>query len=436
MQYPQHAAPSIEHPESVRYHEPVPFEVAGLPPESTPAVRARMPLEDGVWESWATFEVTDDGRIDPAEQPPLDGTYEGIDPDGLLWSMERTSEGRRATDEDDVTATLLELSVEYEEKTVASSQVERRFVDEAVSYERIDHPELVGALYRPAGDPPHPTVVVVNGSEGGLPNDRVPKALASGTGDVDGVAVLSLAYFGAEGLPDSLEGVPLEYFETALKWIDDHPEIHTPVGAFGWSRGGELALQIGSRFDAVGAVVAYAPSSHRFLGIPDGSRSGDPAWLEDGDPLPYVSYRFTLRYLVSAAWRWLRKRPLPLEPVYRTGMEKASEEELSAAAIRVENVDGPTLVVGGEDDRMWPSAEFCERLAERVGEESDFEHATYEGVGHVVGTPRSPTTGIGTTEGFVPRLPFALGGEPAPTAAAAREAWKKSVETLQRGLPD
>lgn len=430
----------IRHPESVRYHEPISFDVVGLKPGTTPAIRARMPLENGVWESQATFEVDKDGRIDPARQEPIDGSYEEVDAEGLLWSMERATEEERATDDDDVTATVVELSVEYGDQTVVASKVERQFVDDGVSYERIDHPELIGTLYLPEGEPPHPTVVVVGGSEGGIPNDRVPKALASGTGDVEGMAVLSLAYFGAEGLPNSLEGVPLEYFQTAFEWLEEHSATRTPVGVFGWSRGGELALELGARFDAVGPVVAYAPSSHRFLGIPDGSRSGDPAWLWDGEALAHVSYRFSLRYVASTVWKWLRADALALEPVYRAGIRKASDDELEEAAIPVEDIDGPLLVVGGEDDRMWPAAEFCERIAERVeertGDGSDFESLTYEGVGHVIGTPHSPTVEIDTTEGFVPRLPLALGGDPAPTAEAAREAWTHSVKTLRRGLSD
>lgn len=425
----------IRHPESVRFHEPISFEVVGLKPETSPTIRARMPLENGVWESQATFEVDEDGRIDPATQEPIDGSYEGVDAEGLLWSMEQATEEERASD-DDVTATVLELSVEYGGQTVVASKVERRFVDDGVSYERIEHPELVGTLYLPAGEPPHPTVVVVGGSEGGFPNDRVPKALASGTGDIDGMAVLSLAYFGVKDLPDSLEEIPLEYFQTAFEWLEERSETRTPVGVFGWSRGGELALKLGARFDAVSPVVAYAPSSHRFLGIPDGSRSGDPAWLWNDEPLPYVSYRFSLRYVAKTVWRWLRADALALEPVYRAGIRKASEDDLTAAAIPVEDIDGPLLVVGGQDDRMWPAVEFCERIEERIDDENGFESLTYEGVGHVVGTPQSPTVEVDTTEGFVPRLPLALGGEPAPTAEAAREAWTHSVKTLRRGLSD
>lgn len=105
---------------------------------------------------------------------------------------------------------------------------------------------LAGLLHTPAGPGPHPGVLLLGGSEGGVPDNGVAGLLAS-----RGFAKLALAYFGADGLPGELVRIPLEYFGHAITWLSARPDVADGrVGVIGASRGGELALWLGATFPA------------------------------------------------------------------------------------------------------------------------------------------------------------------------------------------
>src|SRR6202012_2745156 len=102
-----------------------------------------------------------------------------------------------------------------------------------------------------------PLIIAFGGSEGGL--DTISAFTTSFTSH--GYAVLALAYWKEPGLPQSLEGVPLEYFDRAIDWAKKQPGIAAPrIAVLGWSRGAEAALLAASRNKDIHAVVAISPS--------------------------------------------------------------------------------------------------------------------------------------------------------------------------------
>src|SRR5258708_18671618 len=78
---------------------------------------------------------------------------------------------------------------------------------------------LHGVLVLPSSAGKHPGVLVLGGSEGGVPRQRA-AWLAS-----HGFAALALAYFNYEDLPPRLEAIPLEYFGRAIGWLMKRPEV-------------------------------------------------------------------------------------------------------------------------------------------------------------------------------------------------------------------
>jgi dienelactone hydrolase len=66
------------------------------------------------------------------------------------------------------------------------------------------------------------------------------------------------------------------------------PEISGDrLAVVGTSRGGELALQLGSMFPAIKAVVTYVPANVRFP-VCCGNTRVPHAWSWQGQPLPFV----------------------------------------------------------------------------------------------------------------------------------------------------
>src|SRR5690348_4966717 len=93
-------------PERAPIDEPVAIRLTDLAPGGLVTVRARMAtyFDGGTWASEATFVADAAGEVDLTRDAPSSGSYEGVDPMGLFWSM------RRAGDSDtpfDGTAPLL-----------------------------------------------------------------------------------------------------------------------------------------------------------------------------------------------------------------------------------------------------------------------------------------------------------------------------------------
>ena len=291
----------------------------------------------------------------------------------------------------------------------AERTITRILYDGDLVTEPVDHDDLAGTVYTPPGEGPHPAVLNLHGS-GGSSSGRFARLLAS-----NGYAVFSVRYFGeADPLPDELAQVPLSYFDTAAAWFRGQPEVADgPLGLVGASRGGELALLLGARYDWAGAVVTYAGS-----GIAYDTPAGIPAWIADGEPIPHISGEGAPDRVDGR---------VVTRPVLERGLDAASDDERRRATIPVERIDGGVLLLSGGADPVWPaqrlSAIAAERL-ERRGHDHPAEHLTYDQVGHLIGVPYAPTSSV------------AHGGSSArATAHAAADSWPVVLEFLDRGLP-
>ena len=142
---------------------------------------------------------------------------------------------------------LLALLVSATLGQSASAQEKARY-----TVEEVETDGLRGRFYYPTGGTALPAVVVIGGSESGIGfADPFGPALAD-----SGFAILALPYHNHESLPDALEEIPLSYFDRAIAWTQHHPATDPDrLGLIGHSRGGEGALLVASRNDAVRAVV-------------------------------------------------------------------------------------------------------------------------------------------------------------------------------------
>jgi pimeloyl-ACP methyl ester carboxylesterase len=201
-------------------------------------------------------------------------------------------------------------------------------------------------FYR-ASDRPHQAVILLGGSEGG-------KSWSDCTDFIrdlvnEGFGVLSLAYFGTEGLPPQLQAVPLECFPKAFRWLAAQESVVVPneYALVGGSRGAEVALLAGSRFPEVKAVVAIAPSSVVFQGFPTGKWDG-----LRGRHSPYSWNGHELAF-VPAPYSWATLRGM-ITGRYRRSFEEAlrHSSRVNEAAIPVERTRGSILLVSFTRDEV------------------------------------------------------------------------------------
>jgi len=390
-----HDSPAVEAPLTSPNDESIRIEITGARPGGEVRFEATLVDHDGVeWSSWATFSADHEGQVDLTEDAPDSGSYEGTEPMGWLWSMETDAEVRGATLDAKPTVKV-DLTAETETDR-AQRTIRRQCYDPELTSRPVDTEELAGQVFLPAADGPHPGVLLLHGSGGRLPT-RAAQSLAT-----HGFAVFAVQYVGEhDAIPDEHRSVPLSYFDRAAAWFRGRDAVRPEsLGVMGGSRGGELALLLGSRFEWVGAVVALAAS-----GVAWDSPSGEPGWIADGEAVPHLD-----------------GKPIPRETV-ANGLD---DEPVEQAAIPVERTDGPILLASGRDDRVWPADELCEIATDRLERaefEHDFEHLIFENAGHLISTPYAPLTGF---EGG--------GGTPRGTAHAAEQSWPRILETLSAGL--
>ena len=279
---------------------------------------------------------------------------------------------------------------------------------------------LEAVLFLPDSAMPLPVVLTLGGFRGGLQETRA-EQLA-----LEGFASLALAYFGYEGLPSTLEKIPIEYFILAIDWVKSHPAIDpNRISLWGVSRGAELALLLGSLFPKkICAIAATLPSSALYGAIPTNA----PAWTYQGAPV-FPNAPFP-RITVDAHQGKTAENALSLTPFFLEGMNE--RDAFLAAQIPVENIQCPLLLVSAGDDRMWPSTRFSEQIIERLNNKRSpivCTHFDYAMAGHAISSSDH-------TEELHPvvNLWFAFGGLPKANALAKIDSWHRTVEFFHRHL--
>lgn len=415
--------------------EPVAVRLRGAKPGTRVVLRASL-RDDArqMWQSSGVYAVTHDGPIDTSTQRSKGGSYRGIDPAGLFWSMsldanpsvERMTFCKNGADPDRVT-----ITAETAAGPIARTTLARHWLAPNTATRELRTEGLVGWLYIPPGCERRPVVIVLGGSGGGCDLDKA--ALPSR----HGFATLALAYFGGPPLPEWLHGIHLEYVGRAIAWLGAQKEIDTSrLGLLGVSRGAELALLLASHFPQVRAVAAYAPSAVAWGSGGRDKATGEPipCWFWRGEairfaPLPLT--RFIARSVIPVG---LLRRPVQFRNLFRSAL--ANRQAVSQAAIPVERTRGPILLISGGDDRIWPATPMAEMIVHRLrsrGFRHSVEHLNYPRAGHSLRYPFVPTTAR-TTRPRGMRFPILFGGTALADAQAQADAWRRSIDFFTKNL--
>lgn len=412
-------------PASALQDVPLRIRLSGVAPSARILLTAEMRSREGaLWHARATFAADAAGTVDPARDPPLDGSYAGVSPMGLVWSMARDPAAPpmgQTRVRDPVTIRIIASAPEG--PALASAEAQRLLAGPGMVLKPLDDATgLKGAWWLPAGAP-KAAMIVLGGSGGG--GDHARAALYAS----HGYAALALAYFGVPGLPRGLVNIPLEYFGRAI----DHAlaEIKPPknvVVVDGLSRGGELALLVGATFPKVRAVLGVMASGLVMGGFgpaPEGSAHPRAAWLLGGKPVPDL---FEGNPMVD--WS-TSKTETSLVPGYLAAMRHAPSVE--RATIAVERINGPVMLVSGRDDRLAPRvtlAEIARRRLEQHRHRWPVTHLVYDDCGHTIAPPHVPAT----ADSFVHPVSgdvTALGGTTPGRAHANEDWWPKALAFLK-----
>lgn len=391
---------TFEHPDWVQFDESFGMSIDGLPAGTTAEVTLEATAGDRSYTVTTTVE-TADGSIDLADGTVVDGAV----PSGLdvpttvaLFQFTEYPEGYIGTARE---ATLT-YRVNPEGGDAGTTSLRRNHPDFA-TFERPRRSDLVGGLFAPSDGERGPGVIFLHGAQ------PQPALLQAALLAQHGFTAFAPLYYGGPGLPDTVTEIPVEYVQTATEWLLDHDRtVGDRVGLAGSSKGAELALLAGSQFDSVGPVVSISGSGVVWEGFDEAFQFADePSWTLDGDPVPYLQ-------VVQATQN------------YAKAFSRATEDQLEAASIPVENIEGPILFVSGGDDERWPATTLQGIATDRLESNGrdNFTHLVYEDAGHAILPRYLPIEGSLFTNGI------SSGGTLVANAEASHAHWPHVIETF------
>jgi pimeloyl-ACP methyl ester carboxylesterase len=186
-------------------------------------------------------------------------------------------------------------------------------------------------------------VLAFGGSEGGI-----------STGESSGellaphcIAVLALAYFKGDGLPPTLDQIPLEYFIDAVDYTTKLHGVDTArLGILSGSRGSEAALLMASKDPRIRSVVVATPSEFAWYGRTQ-ARS---AWTYRGKDIPALS--------IDA------NTSVPQAERFENALDAVVNRDMYR--IKVEKINGPVFLISARNDEIWPSTRMAMSIVEQL----------------------------------------------------------------------
>ncbi|CAI5665774.1 unnamed protein product [Oreochromis niloticus] len=202
-------------------------------PGSQLTIRALHQCEDGhSWEAFGHYTADTTGTIDVSEDPSIRGTYSGVEQMGLLWSLRPipgSKPGLRVTRPEGF-ADLVPLS---------GVVVERWYMAPGVRRIPVTEGGLTATLFLPSGPGPFPGLLDLWGGGAQLVEYRA-ALLAS-----HGFASMAIDYLTSKFTMETGKMVDNQYFETAYRVLQQHPQVcGSKIAMIGLSFGTSMTLKM------------------------------------------------------------------------------------------------------------------------------------------------------------------------------------------------
>ncbi len=206
-----------------------------------------------------------------------------------------------------------------------------------------------------------PLVVAFGGSEGGM--------VYAGEETQDlrdsiltlGYHFLAIGYFGTPNTPERLDRISLDAIHDTIKSVSHQPLVDNDrIAIFGSSRGGELALNLASKYDDIDAVIAIVPSN---VSLPSKFGWGETSsWTYKQEEVPCISATTESINLIQSG---------DFFNGFSTMLQNSKTSAISE--IEVERINAPILFVSASLDEVWPSTLMCNKMIGRL-QSNNFQH--------------------------------------------------------------
>ncbi|KAG5846866.1 acyl-coenzyme A thioesterase 1 isoform X1 [Anguilla anguilla] len=395
------------------FNEPIRIKIEGLSPGQSVELRARLTDDKSVtFKSSGTYRADPRGEIDLDNHPSLGGSYSGVEPMGLFWSLIPETPHMKLWKRDVLSPCLVDIEVHdgvRQGHVLARETNERGFMVEGLRRIPMKEGRIRGTLFLPPGRGPFPGIVQMHTLGGGL--SEVNGCLLANHGFV----VLSLAFWGYQDLPQNVKKFDLEYFEEAIMFLRTLPEVKAPgVGILSISKSGDLALSMASFLSGVSATVCVNGCSANIM---------VPLHYRDMVIPPLLTDLNKVRTTESGVLDISDVLPDPMAP------------ENQACLIPIERANCKFLFAVSGDDGNWKSCYYAEQMTKRLKDhgKDNPEVVVYPKAGHFLEVPYMPHCATGR-HAALSNAVVAFGGDPSAHAQAQVDLWNKIPAFFRKHL--
>ncbi|XP_034095988.1 acyl-coenzyme A thioesterase 5-like isoform X1 [Gymnodraco acuticeps] len=395
--------------------------VQNLLPGFQLTIHALHQCEDGhSWEAFAHYTANATSIVNVSQDPSLGGTYSGVEPMGLLWSLRPvpgSKTGLRLRKMNVQTPMGVTISVYQghqkegflDQVLLASVVVERWYMAPGVRRVPITEGRLTATLFLPSGPGPFPGLLDLWGWGGKLVEYRA-ALLAS-----HGIASMALDYLTPK---ETGRMVDNDYFETAYRVLEQHPQIlGSRIAMLGLSFGAGVTLRMAVYSKGLKLSCAVCINGSHVQPI-DGPLEQIMTYFNKN----VEKTRFDEDNQLICRDLML---PIPTDPSLK---------------VDVGRLQCPLLLVVGEDDQNWPTYESAmdmREMMERAGNSHLLTVLSYKNAGHLIQPPFTPFTRASTFKS-VTIPPFTMmalwGGELVAHSRTQEDAWRKTLVFLRENL--
>ncbi|KAI5090853.1 acyl-coenzyme A thioesterase 1, partial [Silurus meridionalis] len=383
------------------FDESVQIKVSGLSPGEHVELQAKHKDDKGVvFKASATYQADGQGDVDLNHHPSRGGSYTGVEPMGLFWSMMPESPHKKLLKKDASSPVLVHIEAHRDGQILSQETNERRFMADGVKRVPVNEGRLRGTLFIPPGEGPFPGIIDLYTLGGSICEPRA--ALLANKGFV----VFALAFYGYQDMPKTVDTLHLEYFEEGLKFLQEQPKVKkSGIGIISISKSGDLALSMASFLPNIAATVCINTCNANVM---------FPLHYKNTVIPGFVGNIKRIKVTKSGI--------LNIRDILNDPMEK---EETRATVIPIERAGCRFLFIVSGDDRNWNSAFFAEQACSRLAAhgKANYDLVTYPTAGHFMEVPYMPhhPSGLHAAVNQV----VAFGGDPKAHAHAQVDVWTK-----------
>jgi len=218
---------------------------------------------------------------------------------------------------------------------------------------------FAGHLAEPDIGSDRAVIVIMGGEQSILPGIKFAERFAD-----YGITGLAVSLFGAEGLPDSPNKIPLDMFVPAVNYLRQRKHIDR-ISVYGQSMGSIFAVLAAQYIGGFENLIIVSPTHVPFEGTAKDKKtmSGHSVATWHGNEIPYVKADFSK---IKAAKYYTHPdadhKVLGMWIAYHDAY--ADYSGVARAELAVERSDARILMIAGGEDEAWP-AEYSVRMIEQ-----------------------------------------------------------------------